>query len=70
MAKLFLIYNTCSLKLKTITYKKIKMTLPVINSVLLIEHVNHLLNKSIPSGFAFSGVLVCCVSSVAMKVVN
>ena len=30
--------------------------------------MNHLLDGSFPSGFAFSGVLFCCVSSVVMRI--
>ena len=34
-----------------------------------MDHINHLLDESFPSGFAFSdGVLICCVSSVVMKI--
>ena len=34
-------------------------------TILIVEHVNHLLDESFPSGLAFSdGVLLCCVSSV------
>ena len=43
----------------------------IASHALLIEHVNHLLNKSFPLDFTFSGVvLVDCVSSVAIKIVN
>ena len=33
-----------------------------------MDHINHLLDGSFTSGFAFSGVLFCCVSSVVMKI--
>ena len=37
----------------------------------LMDHINHLLDESCTSGFAFSdGVLICCVSSVVMKIDN
>ena len=34
----------------------------------LMDYIDHLLDESFPSGFAFSGVLLCCVSSVVMKI--
>ena len=40
-------------------------------TILIVKHVNHLLDKSFPSGFAFSdGVMICCVASVVMKIDN
>ena len=36
-------------------------------AILIVKHVNLLLNAS---GFAFSGVLLCCVSSVVMRIDN
>ena len=36
----------------------------------LMDHINHLLDESFSSGFAFSGVLLCCVSSVIIKTNN
>ena len=33
-----------------------------------MDHINHLLGGSFPSVFAFSGVLLCCVSSEVMKI--
>ena len=36
-------------------------------AILIVKHVNLLLNAS---GFAFSGVLLCCISSVVMRIDN
>ena len=34
----------------------------------LMDYIDHLLDESFPSGFAFSGVLICCVASVVMEI--
>ena len=34
---------------------------------IMAQHINQLLDESFPSGFAFSGVLLCCVSSVVIS---
>ena len=40
-------------------------------TILIVKHINHLLDESFLSGFAFSdGVLICCVASVVMKIDN
>ena len=36
-------------------------------TILIVKNVNHLLDESFPSGFAFSGVLLCCVLSVLIS---
>ena len=33
-----------------------------------MDHINHLLDGSVTSGFAFSCALLCCVASVVMKI--
>ena len=33
-----------------------------------MDHIYHLLDESFPSVIAFSGVLLCCVASVVMKI--
>ena len=44
---------------------------PMRFTILIVKHVNYLLDKSFPSGLVFSnGVLICCVSSVVTRIDN